>query len=468
MADKRRIAATSARLLTGVLGTALFLGAALAVGQADIPVLAVDAPKTTVTPTAADQFRVCPGPLLRQGGDASAGSFAQAAVTFAASSTPEQAALVAPNNTTGDRFGAPTVLSVHGAEGERPQIGAAQSQGADLDDLTGFAATACGEVSADSWLVGGSTDVGRTTMLSLSNPNRADAVIDLSFFGETGTIEAPGAKGIVVPAGENRLLSVASFAPGVRTPVIRVQSTGGQVVAALQHSVTRGITPEGIELSLPTAAPSTNQAVAGVVIADSAPAPEGEIYDDSVAALRLFVPGTEQAQVDISFVSEQGSPVPAPLSYPIQGGVVQEVNLNELAAGSYSVNISSDLPLVASARTTAIPGESSDFAWFGASAPLDDDIELAVAEGEGARLHVFNPTGSDLEVVLTDRAGAATQLAVPAGAAVASAVSAGTAYSVRGVEGAHAQVTFDSAEGISAYPISPSNPLATPVTVYPR
>ncbi|WP_411722073.1 DUF5719 family protein [Mycetocola sp.] len=469
MADKRRIAATSGRVLTGVLGAAVFLGVVIAVGQVQLPVVAVDAPKTTVTPTASDQFRLCPGPLLRQGGDASTGSFAQPAMSFAASSAPEQSALLAPDNVLGDRFGAPTVLSVTGGEGdERPQIGAAQSQAADLDDLTGFAATACGEVSADSWLVGGSTDVGRTTMLSLSNPNRADAVVDLSFFGETGAIEAPGAQGIIVPAGENRVLSVASFAPGVRTPVIRVQSSGGQVVAALQHSVTRGITPGGIELSLPTAAPSLNQVIPGVVLTDSAPVPDGEIYDDSIGALRLFVPGTEPAQVEISFLSEQGAEAPASLNYSIQGGVVQEVTLNELPAGSYSVSISSDKPLVASARTTAVAGESSDFAWFGASAALEDDIQLAVAPGEGATLHLSNPTSANLDVVLTDGGGTATQVAVPAGTAVQTTVRAGMAYSVSGVGGAYAQVSFTSAAGFSAYAIQPTNPLATPVIVYPR
>jgi hypothetical protein len=469
MADKRRIAATSGRVLTGVVGVAVFLGAGLAVAQAEFPVLAVDAPRATVTPTASDQSRLCPGPLLLQGGDASSGSFAQPDMTSAASSAPQQRALLAPDNTTGDQFGAPTVLSVTGSEGdERPRIAAAQSQVADLDDLTGFAATACGEASADSWLVGGSTDVGRTTMLSLNNPSRADAVVDLSFFGETGAIEAPGAKGIIVPAGESRVLSVASFAPGVRTPVIRVQSSGGQVVAALQHSVTRGITPGGVELSLPTAPPSTNQVLPGVVIADSAPTAVGETYDDSIGALRIFVPGTEPAQVDISFLSEQGAEAPQPLNYSIEGGAVQEVNLNELPAGSYAVSISSDLPFVASARTTAVTGESSDFAWFGASAPLEDTIEIAVAPGEGARFHLVNPTGTDLAVVLTDRAGTVTQVAVPAGAAAAAAVPAGRAYTVSGVGGAHAQVSFDFAAGISAYAIQPTSPLATPVTVYPR
>ncbi|MET0933013.1 MAG: DUF5719 family protein [Mycetocola sp.] len=468
MAAKRRIVATG-RVLTGVIGVAVFVGAGLAVGQTDLPVLAADAPQVTVTPTASDQSRLCPGPLLRQGVDATAGSFANAAVTLSAASAPEQAALIAPDNTSGDQFGVPVAVSTASADGEdSPLLAAAQSQSVASDDLTGLAATACGEVSADSWLVGGSTDVGRTTLLSLSNPTRTDAVIDLSFFSETGEIDAPGARGIVVPAGENRVQSLASFAPGVRAPVIRVQSSGGQVFAALQHSVTRGITPGGVEQSAPTSPPSTTQVLPGVVVAESAPVPNGDVYDDSISALRLFAPGTEATNIAISFASEQGAEAPLPLNYSIPTGVVNEITLTNLPAGSYTVSITSDLPLVAAARTTAVADESSDFAWFGSSAPLDENSRLAVAPGDGARLHLFNPTADALDVVLTDRSGTESRIAVPAGAAVAPAVVGGMAYSVSGAGGAHAQVSFEGADGFSAYAIQPANPLATPVTVYPR
>ncbi|MET4639053.1 DUF5719 family protein [Mycetocola sp. 2940] len=468
MADKRRIAATG-RIVTGVVGIVVFVGVAVAVGQNDLPVLAADAPTLTVTPTASDQSRLCPGPLLRQGVDATAGSFATPALTVSANSATEQAPLVTPDNTSGDQFGLPTTVSAASADGEdSPLIAAAQSQYVASDDLTGFAATACGEVSADSWLVGGSTDVGRTTLLSLSNPTRTDAVVDLSFFGETGEIDAPGAKGIVVPAGENRLHSLASFAPGVRTPVIRVQSAGGQVFSALQHSVTRGITPGGIELSAPTTPPSTDQVIPGVVLAASAPVASGDVYDDSVGALRLFVPGTEAANVALSFVSEQGAEAPVPVDHSILPGVVNEITLPDLPAGSYTVSIASDLPLVAAARTTAVVGESSDFAWFGSSAPLDERSQLAVAPGDGARVHLFNPTSSPLEVVLTDGSGVETRVAVPAGGAVAPRVAGGMAYGVTGAGGAHAQVSFEGPRGFSAYAVQPPKPLATPVTVYPR
>lgn len=471
MADRRRVAATSGRVVTGVLGVALFAGAAFAVGQVELPVVAADVPRTSVTPTASDQTRLCPGPLLRQEIDASSGSFGAPAVTLAAPGGSEQTALSAPDNISGDQFGLPTVVTSSSVDGEdAPLVAAAQSQSAGLDDLTGFAATACGEVSADSWLVAGSTDVGRTSLLSLSNPTRADAVIDLSFFGETGEIEAPGAGGIIVQAGHSRVFSVASFAPSVRNPVIRVQTTGGQVFATLQHSVVRGITPGGVELSAPTAPPATSQVVPGVVIPATAPTAVGETYDDSIGALRLFVPGTDAAQVLVTFTDEAGRVQPDPLDYAIEAGVVNEIPLTNLPAGSYSISISSNLPVVAAARTTAVKGESEsgDFAWFTASAPIDAEFALAVARGQGPRLHLFNPTDAAVDVVIAGPKGADTRVAVPAGQGVVTPVTGGTAYTVSGAEGLHAQISFAGAGGISAYAIQPANPLATPVTIYPR
>lgn len=473
MADKRRIAVTSGRVISGAVGIAVALASVIAVGRLDLPVYSVDAPSSTVTPTASDQSRLCPGPLLRQGDDvASAGAasaFGNPGAAIATDTAPEQTALTAPDNLTGDQFGLPTVVSVASEPGEgTPPIAAAQSQAAALDDLSGFAATACGEVRADSWLVGGSTDVGRTSILSLNNPTRADAVVDLSFFSETGEIEAPGATGIIVNAGEQRLFSLASFVPGVRNPVIRVQTTGGQVSAVLQQSTVRGITPGGVELSAATTPPATEQTIPGVVLAASAPTAVGATYDDRIAAIRILVPGTEPASVTLDFVSEQGAEAPLPLTYDFEGGVVSEVNLTNLPTGSYAVKITSDLPVVAAAHTTAATGETTDFAWFGASGPLVDDTKIAVAPGQGPRVHLFNPTADDAEVVLTDRNGGETTLDVPAGSGVAASVRSGMAYDVSGTDGLHAQVSYWGTAGFSAYAIQPANPSASPVTVYPR
>ncbi|MBG6239571.1 hypothetical protein IWX78_002558 [Mycetocola sp. CAN_C7] len=464
---------TSGRVISGAIGIAVALVSVVAVGRLDLPVVAVEAPSTTVTPTASDQSRLCPGPLLRQGDDAgsagAAAGFGRPGATIATGTPPEQTALTAPDNLSGEAFGLPTVVSVASEPGQdTPLIGAAQSQVAGLDDLTGFAATACGEVSADSWLVGGSSDVGRSTLLSLNNPTRADSIVDLSFYSETGEVEAPGARGIIVNAGEQRLFSLASFAPGVRTPVIRVQTTGGQVSAVLQQSIVRGVTPGGVELSSATTPPATDQTISGVVLAASAPRGTAETYDDAVAAIRVFVPGTDPAEVTVEFVSEQGAEAPPPLTYDFEGGIVSEVTLNSLPTGSYAVSITSDQPVVAAARTTAAAGELTDFAWFGASGSLADETAIAVAPGQGPRLHLFNPASADADIVLTDRNGGDITLTVPAGSAIDATLRSGMSYEVSGAEGIHAQVSYWGSAGFSAYAIQPASPSASPVTVYPR
>ena len=472
MADKRRVARTSGRLTAGIIGVALAGVSVLAVGTLDLPRVTAAVPSAVITPTAADQSRVCTGPLLQLAGDGTSNAVAigAAELTTGSQAEPAQTPLSAPNNQAGDAFGSPLVVS-EASETDAvtaPLLAASQSQSAGVENLSGFAAAACSEANAAAWLVGGSTDVGRTSVLSLTNPTRSDAIVDLSIWGEAGVIDAPGSQGIIVKAGEQKLLSLAALAPNLITPVVHVASRGGQVSAVLQHSVVRGLTPHGVDFVAPTAPPANEQTLSGVVISATSPVVSDEDYDDNSAALRLIAPGTETARVSVRFTSEDGAASPAPLEYDLQAGVGTELSLRTLPAGSYTVEISSDQPVVAGARTSTIVGDASDFAWFQASTALPDTVMIAVPAGDSPVLHLANPGTRALTVDLEASVGENLTAEVPAGSSVAVPVAAGVSYEVSGVEGAIGSLSITTATGISAFAVQPANPSATPVTVYPR
>lgn len=472
MADKRRVARTSGRLIAGILGVALAGVSVLAVGTLDLPRVTAAVPSAVITPTAADQSRVCAGPLLQLAGDGTSNAVAigAAELTTGSQNEPTQTPLSAPNNHAGDAFGLPLVISEN-SEADAvtaPLLAAAQSQSAGVENLTGFAASACSEANAAAWLVGGSTDVGRTSVLSLTNPTRSDAIVDLSIWGEAGVVDAPGSQGIIVKAGEQKLLSLAALAPNLITPVVHVASRGGQVAAVLQHSVVRGLTPHGVDFVAPTAPPANEQILSGVVISSTSPLVSDEDYDDNSAALRLMAPGAETARVSVRFTSENGGASPEPLEYDLQAGVGTELSLRTLPAGSYTVEISSDQPVVAGARTSTVVGEASDFAWFQASTALPDTVMIAVPAGDSPVLHLANPETRALTVDLDALVGESITATVPAGSSVAVPVVAGQSYEVSGVEGAIGSLSITTATGISAFAVQPANPSATPVTVYPR
>ncbi len=473
MAAKRTVAATSGRLIAGVLGVAIAGASIFAVGTLELPRVSAAVPSAVITPTAANQARVCAGPLLQLAGDgtSSGSSFGVPELTIGAESgsEPTVTPVAAPNNVAGDAFGAPSIISVPtAADAETaPLLAASQSQSAALDDLSGFAAGTCSEASAESWLVGGSTDVGRTSVLALTNPTRADAIVDLTIYGENGVLDAPGSKGVIVKGGEQKLLSLAAFAPNLITPIVHVASRGGQVAAVIQHSVIRGLTPSGVEYVAPTSPAANTQMIAGVTISATPPTVSDEDYDDNSPALRMIAPGTETAGVTVTFTSEQDGSSPEPLQYDLEPGIATEISLGGLAAGSYSVEIVSDQPVVAGARTSANVGEATDFAWFQASTALPDTAMIAVPAGDRPVLHVANPGRTDLELDLASTSGNLSA-AVPAGTSVAIPVSSGASYEVTGVKGAFAQLSVETSTGFSAFAVQPAIPSATPVTVYPR
>jgi hypothetical protein len=459
-------------MVAGILGVALAGASIFAAGTLELSPVTAAVPSAVITPTAADQARVCAGPLVQLAADGSsnASAFGAAELTVGSESDPIQTPLAAPNNTAGDAFGSPLVVSESTANDASiaPLLAAVQSQSAGLDDLQGFAASPCIEASAESWVVGGSTDVGRTSVLALTNPTRSDAIVDIAIFGETGAIDAPGSQGVIVKAGEQKLLSLAAFAPNLITPIVHITSRGGQVAAGIQHSVIRGLTPNGVEYVTPTAPAANEQTLAGLVIAPNAPAVSDEDYDDNSPVLRMMAPGTEAAQVNVTFTSEGGGAAPEPLAYQLEAGMATEISLRTLPAGSYTAHVSSDQPVVVGARTSIAVGESSDLAWFQSSTVLPDDVMIAVPAGDTPVLHVANPGTRALTVTLDASTGDSLTAEVPARSTVAVPVRGGVSYSTSGVEGAFAQLSIVTPTGMAAFAVQPANPSATPVTVYPR
>lgn len=477
MPSKRGVALTSGRIITGLAGIGIAAVTIAAAGQLTLPTIEITPQDVLVTPVAGDQSLVCPGPLLALAQDATAatasGSFGPASVDFGAggvSATTTQ--LAAPDNASGPADGTPTVITVPGAsDGTVTPLSGSQSQIAAEADIAGLAAAACTPASGESWLVGGSSDIGRTTLVLLDNPSAVDSNVTLDVFGAAGKVDAPGAAGIVVAAGTQRVIALTGLAPNEPTPVVHVTSQGGQIVAGLQQSTVRVLAPGGVELQGPTAAPSTDLVIPGLVVTAAAAvgaSSDTASVDDRATALRMFVPGAEAADVVVTAHRENSKDAPIVIDATVQPGVPGEIALAELPAGEFSLEISSDQPIVAAARSNSRGGALEDFAWFGATPSLDDTAAFTVPTGPGPKLHLLNPTSAAATVTLTDAAGKETTATVAAGAAATVAVAAGQSYVMDGSEGIHASISLASAGRLTSLPVSPPNPLAAAITVYPR
>ncbi len=467
----------SARIVAGTIGTVVAAVTIAAAAWLPLPSHTVTPPSTVVVPVPAGQQRVCPGPILKLGNDAGQNATAVTSVghpTVRYGQTAGRAESSVLSTTDNNSGVAPSVLTLAPAAQQAtkpPLLAGSQSQTVAVGDLVGFAATECSEGTSDSWLVGGATDTGRTTLLTISNPSNVNATVSLSLYSEAGTVSAAGSAGIVVAAGGQRVFSLAGFAPGAASPVVRVQSRGGQVVANLQQSTVRTLEPGGVDIVGAASGPSRLNVIPGVVVAGSAALTAREAepgFADLRTVIRLLVPGAKAAHTEISVTPESGTGTGTTVSVVVAAGVVTDVPLDSFPEGNYSVSIASDQPLVAGARVSTVGTTGqTDFAWLAAATPLDRQALVAVAPGPSPVLHLDNATRKPATVTLKSGSDAPITVTVPAGRAVAQPVVASQTYTLSGFDRLALAVSYLGDGQLSAYSVSPSAPASRPIRVYP-
>ena len=480
--DRRRMLRLGSRA-AGFVAAAAVLGATVAAAAyVPWPEHRAEPASVLVQPAESRQQRVCPGPLLALGEDAAAATTASsigsaALVTAAepADAVIEEIPLAADEDPRAEQNGGPVAVAAEPGGVAAGMMAGAQSQSASTETLAGFAAAACAEAVAESWLVAGATNLGRSGLVLLANPTDVTATVDVRVVGETGPVEAPFALGIIVPPRSERVLSLAGLAPNLASPVVHVTATGGAIAASLEHSVVVGLAPAGVELTGATAAPAASQVIPGLVVPQSGgvDAAEDHAEGDDHPAVRLFAPGEEPVNVSIGVVADSGAGG-STIEATLQPGRTTDVPLGVLDAGTYTVRIEADAPVVAAARATVggATGQTdaaapSDLAWTVATAPLLDSAVVAIPEGPSPVLHLVNPAGSAAEVGVTVD-GAERTVSVPAAGAASVELRGAASVMLTGSEGMHASVSFRAADELAAFGVQPPGPLDSPIRVYPR
>jgi len=460
------------RGLIGIIGGSVAATAVVAATVITGPIYTLTPPSASIAPVPTAQERVCPGPLLRLGDDAGQGatiatSVGDADVAF--QSVPAEATvgqLPATDNPSGI---APRVLVLPpGEPGGQPALAGSQSQAVASGGLLGLATAQCAEASGDSWIVGGATDVGRTTLITISNPSSVIATVALSIYSQSGPVVAPGAEGIVVPPGSQRIISLAAFAPEIISPVVRVESRGGQVVANLQQSIVRTLAPGGVEIIGETSGPSRNVVIPGLVVASADRVAEVQTepgYADVETAVRVLLPGKAPTTATITVTPERNELDPTVFDLELVGGQVGQVALGGLDDGKYTVTVEADLPVVAGVRASTVTDDGiADFAWLGSPKALGDRTLLAIAPGPSPRLHLANPTDADVTATV-ESGGEARSIDVPAGRSVSTSVARDDVV-LTGTTGLIANVSYTGDGELSSFGVTTPGPGSTAITVY--
>lgn len=485
-------------MVAGTVGVVAAVAIVAAVGLVPLPSKTIAAPVVVVTPEPSPQTRLCAGGILRLGDESgqNAGTPSAVGVPSVQSGAVGSAVRAQPLPTSdagsGGAASAPTVLTL--PDRASPTLSGAQSQNAEAQDYTGFAAAACAEPSSSIWLVGGSTATGRTTLLTLGNASAVDATVALTILGPEGAINAPGMAGIVVKSGQQRVMSLAGFAPDLASPVVHVTARGGQITAYLQQSIVRGLDAGGVDIVSAGDDPATHVVIPGIRVRGAAGL-TGALaladWQDAVPAVRVAVPGTHTAKVQVSLVPQNSQLTGISFAMDVSAGQVSELPLDSGAAaesgtvsipdGDYTVVLDSDRPIVGGVRVTTVSAAgaaangddsatgapASDFGWYASAPTLTGDTAVSVAPGPSPELSATNPSAVAVTLVVRSPGASDVTLVVPAGGTATVAVTAGSSDLLVGARGLVVGISYAGDAQLAAYPVTSARPVSGPITVHP-
>jgi hypothetical protein len=443
----------------------------------------------TVTPAPVAAVDVCPGPLVAVGAAGSAASVSVLeAAAITAGTTEEPASEVLLRGVTGKRQASdsPVAVTVPASAGgaapgqpAMPALAAAQSGRVNADSIAGLTSAACRPPAADSWIVAGATTLGQTSLLLLANPSPAAVNVTVTLWDLHGPV-ATQAGTFDVPARAAKVVPLSGLAPDKAALAVRIHASGAGIAAALQQSFVQGLTPRGASLTSPGAVPARRQVIPGVMVRTLKELKAGEAADGygvDLPAARILNPSDREARVNVGAVGESGTTAGNAYAATIPAGRVAEIPLDGLGDGDYTLTVTSNVPVVAAARTTTQGGTHAtgapdsagaahmqDFTWFTAGESLPARTTVAVAAGPAPRVHLVNPGTTRATATLVS--GARTvRLDVPAGGAASAPLSPGI-YTLSGPSGMMASVGYAAPGQLASYPVTPPAGQDSPIRVY--
>ncbi|MGC5616600.1 DUF5719 family protein [Georgenia sp. Z1491] len=285
----------------------------------------------------------------------------------------------------------------------------------DAGDLRGIAASTCQAPASSAWLVGGSTELGSTARLSLTNPGPVPVTADVTVHTAVGVVDAPALSDLVVPARSTVAVPVEA---SVETPALalRVDGRGGRVVASLEDLRTQGLASAGLDIVTAGAGPD-----------DEVLVPAVEVAPGAVGSVRLVNPDDEQVTASIELTTAGGwAPLGGAEEVVLDPGVVLDVPLTGVEDGIHGVRVRADGAVAAAAVTaqeaTAPEGSGDlavDLAWTGAGEPARsaEHVLPDAALDVRSRVAVTNPGDAPQRVSVRDlaRTGRGEEVEVAAG-----------------------------------------------------
>ena len=243
------------------------------------------------------------------------------------------------------------------------------AQGLDVEQTTGtgLPTAACGSPGTDFWFAGPGQHTAGRIRLYLMNVSGQPADVAVDIFTDAGPLQDTTDTGITVPPHSMVVQSLGPALRDSRSVSLHVQTSIGQVVAAVQEA-----TGNGAGAWLPPAqAPATRLLVPGL------PSTAG------TRQLFIAVPGVKDANVQVTAVTSRGTYVPTGAGrIDLPGGSVAQISLPSLSGIPAALKLTSNAPITADVMIPGGGGGSPGS--FTAAAPALEEQGVVADNPSGA------------------------------------------------------------------------------------
>ena len=159
---------------------------------------------------------------------------------------------------------------------------------------TGLSAAPCLAPATQHWFAGIGSGGSDRTELVLTNPDDAQAQVDLRYYGRRGRVTVPGSTAVVVPAHAQRTVTLGSLDADEGPYSLEVHAASGRVAAVAARVRAAKLKPTGVDWQPASAAPGTTVVIGAI--------PSGP----GARTLTVVNPGEARASVQVQVMGLQG------------------------------------------------------------------------------------------------------------------------------------------------------------------
>ena len=245
----------------------------------------------------------------------------------------------------------------------------------------GVASALCEPGSADQWFVGGSGSITSAGVLDIVNSGLSGSSVEIHPY--SSKVALPPVL-VRIPANSDRSVRLDALVAGDDVMALEVITRAGRVTSFMYDQRKKGLRNLGMDYVAAGSEPSTHLVIP---IGLNPSTSSGKVNH----SLRFLVPGQLNATVNVTINSADGAFTPIGFSSKViaHGTVIEIPIANLISSSAFSVDITSDQPLVAGLFSQ----NRSDFAW-GSSTPAFTRMALNFA----GLTPTFTFTGSKLKV----------------------------------------------------------------------